>query len=120
MPKKKINKKIKVGKAVKEEVLKVEIRQPEFEIAPDTYKKEPIESEPMEIPKEIEPEPAINPNNPKTEGITEGHKTRSLIDLKPVYTKEQYKELIKDYAKRNPAKYEAKKSELERKMKLYK
>lgn len=44
-------------------------------------------------------------------------KNPSISNMKVVHTAKQYKALIEHYKKQNPAKYEAKKVELERKLK---
>lgn len=118
----------KTKKAVKvkgtKKILKVEIVQPEIEIAPTTYKQDPAERpEPTLLPSEPTPESMVNPNDPKIVGIDTGFKRPSITNTKYTYTAKQYKELMENWLKensdlqeKNPAKYKAKKSELESKM----
>ena len=119
MIKRKTTKKVGKVKAVKKEkLLKVQIEQPEVEIAPETYKKKPIEPvEPTLLPAEPSPEPVVNPNEPQMVGIDTGFKKPSITNVKPAYTKKQYEALIAAYKKQNPAKYKLKKSELDKKLK---
>lgn len=51
------------------------------------------------------------------EPTTTNVKNPSISNMKVVYTAKQYKALIEHYKKQNPAKYESKKVELERKLK---
>lgn len=124
----------KTKKAVKKtskKVLKVQIEEPVVEIAPETYKKDPTEQpEPTLLPSDPTPEPVVNPNDPKMEGIDTGFKRPSITNVKPAYTYEQYKELVKGYKeqseerlKKNPSfreKYDLKMSEMEAKLKALK
>ena len=103
-------------KTKKEKVLKVQIEQPKIEIAPETYKKQPVNPESKPLPVNPAPKVVVNPNNPKIEGIDTGFKKPSITNVKYAYTKEQYKTLIENYKKENPAKYELKKSELAAKL----
>jgi len=109
--------------AKKAKVLKVEIVEPVVKDGVFTLKKEPEVVEPVLLPSEPNPEPVVSPNEPKIEGIDEGYKRPSITNVKSVYTKKQFEALIKGYWERfpdmeakNPAKYEAKKSELAKKL----
>ena len=107
----------KIKKTVKKQkVLKVQIEEPKIEIAPDTYKQDPVSVEPVLLPSDPTPEPVFNPNEPEMVGIDTGFKRPSITDVRPAYTKKQYEALMDAYKKENPAKYEAKKSELEAKL----
>lgn len=114
----------KIKKTVKKQkVLKVQIEEPKIEIAPDTYKQDPVSVEPVLLPSDPTPEPVFNPNEPEMVGIDTGFKRPSITNTKPAYTKKQFKVLIENWLKENeslkesnPAKYEAKKSELETKL----
>ena len=106
----------KTKKAVKK-TLKVEIVEPEVEVAPETYKQDPAERpEPTLLPSDPTPEPEVNPNEPKRVGIEEGFKRPSIVSVRPAYTKKQYQALMDAYKEQNPAKYQIKKSELESKL----
>jgi len=113
---KKTNKKL--GKVQKEEVVKVQIVEPEpVKIAPETFKRESVASKPILLPAEPAPEPIFSPNEPAMVGTDTGFKRPSIANLKMAYTKEQYKSLMKAYQKQNPEKYELKKGRLETKLK---
>ena len=63
------------------------------------------------------PEEEISEESEEIESkAPEGHKRPSITDIKSPQTKQEYKKLIEDYKERNPAKYETKKSELEKKL----
>jgi len=51
------------------------------------------------------------------EPVVEGFKNPSISTMRTVYTKAQYKQLMANYKKQNPAKYKLKEVELERKLK---
>ena len=107
--------------AKKEKVVKVEMVLPKVEVAPETYKQDPEEQpEPTLLPSDPTPKPAVNPNDPKIEGIDTGFKQPSITNVKTAYTYEQFKALMKGYKKQNPAKYKAKKSELVAKLRALK
>jgi len=103
----------KIKKTVKKTV---KIVQPDPIVAPDTYKQDPVSVEPVLLPSDPTPEPVFNPNEPEMVGIDTGFKRPSITDVRPAYTKKQYEALMDAYKKENPAKYEAKKSELEAKL----
>ena len=108
----------KKTKVKKEKIVKVEMVLPKIEIAPETYKQDPVEQpESKPLPVEKEKKPVINPNDPEMVGIDTGFKKPSITNVKSAFTAKQYKVLMENYDKENPAKYRAKKSELERKLK---
>lgn len=94
-------KKLKRAKRIKAEV-------------PETFKVEPKVEEEV-ITKPVV-EAVIEPKLPLVP-IEQGLKRPSITDLRAAHTKESYRELIEAYKIQNPTKYEAKKSELERKLK---
>ena len=81
---------------------------------PETFKVEP------KIEKEVKAKPVVEekvePKMPLVP-IEQGLKRPSITDLRAAHTKKSYLELIEAYKIQNPTKYEAKKSELERKLK---
>ena len=90
-------------------------------------KKENVVPEPTPLPKDPEVKSVINPNDPVDTHITEGYKRPSITNVNHVYTKAQFKALVDAYwenfpdmKEKNPTKYEAKKSELDRKLAEYK
>ena len=94
-------KKLKRAKNIKAEV-------------PETLKVVPEVKEEISVKPVVEA--VIEPKLPLVP-IEQGLKRPSITDLKAAHTKKSYLELIEAYKIQNPAKYEAKKSELERKLK---
>ena len=117
-----MTKKKTTKKAVKKEkVVKVQIEQPKVEVAPETYKQDPAKVEkPVELPKDPEVKPVVNPNDPKIEGIDTGFKKPSIANTKFAYTKKQYQKLMDAYKEQNPDKYKLKEAELQAKLRRLK
>ncbi len=103
-------------KKVSKEIVEVRPEQPKDQ-GDFKLKKENKELESKPIPKDPEVKPLKNPNDPVDTHQNEGYKRPSVTNVQHVYTKKQFEKLMEAYKIQNPAKYERKKSELERKLK---